>query len=126
MMTIGYSTTIWVPLLLYPTVDAPQWKTGMPAGIGFNAGLYACFIAALVLWRREYVFYLHLIHTIINHGNFTYSVPYTNQCYSKRREKLARGELDTSDASSREEHSIGDSKTPVAVGSETTKITRQR
>lgn len=53
MMTIGYSTYIWVPLLLYPTVDAPRWKTGMPAGIAFNIGLFICFVTALALHRRE-------------------------------------------------------------------------
>ena len=53
MMTAGYSTYIWVPLLLFPTVDAPQWKKGWPSGIAFWAGLFGGFVLALFLYARE-------------------------------------------------------------------------
>lgn len=36
MMTMGYSTTIWVPLLIYPAVEAPEWKRGYPASAVFQ------------------------------------------------------------------------------------------
>lgn len=53
MMGIGYSTYIWVPLLLFPTVNAPKWKTGWPTGIAFYSTLWLLFVLALVLHRRE-------------------------------------------------------------------------
>ncbi|KAL3418814.1 vitamin H transporter [Phlyctema vagabunda] len=53
MMTAGYCTYIWVPLLLFPTVEAPRWKRGWPTGIAFYSGLFALFCLSLVLYRRD-------------------------------------------------------------------------
>ncbi|RDW76933.1 hypothetical protein BP6252_04986 [Coleophoma cylindrospora] len=53
MMTAGYSTYIWVPLLLFPTLDAPRWKKGWPTGIAFYSGLFFLFCLSLVLFRRD-------------------------------------------------------------------------
>ncbi|CZR66881.1 related to transporter protein [Phialocephala subalpina] len=53
MMTAGYSTYIWVPLLLFPTVDAPQWKKGWPTGIAFYSALFGLFVLSLVWHRRD-------------------------------------------------------------------------
>jgi len=53
MMTVGYSCAIWVPLFLYKTTDAPQWKVGWPASLGFVAGLWFFFILATILHRFD-------------------------------------------------------------------------
>ncbi|EJT76536.1 pantothenate transporter liz [Gaeumannomyces tritici R3-111a-1] len=36
MMTMGFSTSIWVPLLIFPAVEAPEWKRGYPASTVFQ------------------------------------------------------------------------------------------
>lgn len=41
MMTIGYSTYIWVPLLTFPTVEAPRFPKGYPSSIAFLFGLWS-------------------------------------------------------------------------------------
>ncbi|EXJ88504.1 hypothetical protein A1O1_05434 [Capronia coronata CBS 617.96] len=53
MMTFGYAFYIWVPLLLYATVDAPQWKKGWPACIAFSVVMFLLFVVATLLHRRE-------------------------------------------------------------------------
>ena len=86
MMAIGYSTYIWVPLLLYPTVEAPQWKKGWPSGIAFTSALFGLFVLAIVLHNREYV-------------TFPHSLPEEQDLltsYSLRR-KAAHGSLSDSD-----------------------------
>lgn len=100
-MTIGYSFDIWVPLLLYQTVDAPQWKTGWPASLAFSVGLWACFILATVLWRREYVSSKMSMMRILT-------------SYSQRREAaIADTEsIESSDAGSSE---VSDEKNPNRV-----------
>jgi hypothetical protein len=44
MMTLGFSCTIWVPLLIFPTVEAPRWKKGFPAALVFEVAMWAIFI----------------------------------------------------------------------------------
>jgi MFS family permease len=56
MMTFGYSFNIWVPLLLFPTAGpdgAPRWRKGWPVTFVFYFFLWAGFITALVLHRRD-------------------------------------------------------------------------
>ncbi|KAK7519051.1 major facilitator superfamily domain-containing protein [Phyllosticta citriasiana] len=56
MMCFGYSFNIWVPLLLFPTAGdwgAPRWKAGWPASIAFYALLWAGFMSALYIHRRQ-------------------------------------------------------------------------
>ncbi|KAJ5646662.1 MFS general substrate transporter [Penicillium lividum] len=56
MMTFGYSFQIWVPLLAFPTsgkYGAPRWKKGWPVAFVFYFFLWAGFIAALIIHRRE-------------------------------------------------------------------------
>ncbi|GAQ45602.1 pantothenate transporter [Aspergillus niger] len=56
MMTFGYSFQIWVPLLLFPTAGpdgAPRWRKGWPAAFAFFFLLWAGFIAAILIYRRE-------------------------------------------------------------------------
>ncbi|KAJ6160909.1 MFS general substrate transporter [Penicillium chermesinum] len=55
-MTFGYSFNIWVPLLIFPTAGpygAPEWKKGWPVTFVFYFLLWAGFITAIVLHRRE-------------------------------------------------------------------------
>lgn len=55
-MTFGYSFNIWVPLLLFPTAGpdgAPRWRKGWPVTFVFYFFLWAGFITALVLHRRD-------------------------------------------------------------------------
>ncbi|KAI1335466.1 MFS general substrate transporter [Xylariaceae sp. FL0016] len=56
MMTFGYSFDIWLPLLLYPTAGpngAPRWRHGWPASLVFYVALWASFIIAILLHRRD-------------------------------------------------------------------------
>ncbi|KAJ5914160.1 MFS general substrate transporter [Penicillium tannophilum] len=56
MMTFGYSFQIWVPLLVFPTsghYGAPQWIKGWPVAFVFYFMLWAGFITALVIYRRD-------------------------------------------------------------------------
>jgi hypothetical protein len=56
MMTFGYSFNIWVPLLLFPTAGpdgAPRWRKGWPTTFVFYFFLWAGFITAIVLYRRD-------------------------------------------------------------------------
>ncbi|KAL4875630.1 major facilitator superfamily domain-containing protein [Aspergillus karnatakaensis] len=56
MMTFGYSFQIWVPLLLFPTAGpdgAPRWRKGWPTTFVFYFFLWAGFITAIVLYRRD-------------------------------------------------------------------------
>ncbi|KAL4785447.1 major facilitator superfamily domain-containing protein [Aspergillus varians] len=56
MMTFGYSFNIWVPLLLFPTAGpngAPRWRKGWPVTFLFYFFLWAAFITALMLHRRD-------------------------------------------------------------------------
>ncbi|KAI0845393.1 MFS general substrate transporter [Daldinia vernicosa] len=56
MMTFGYSFNIWVPLLLFPTAGpngAPRWRIGWPVALTFHVLLWAGFIVAILLYRRE-------------------------------------------------------------------------
>lgn len=56
MMTFGYSFQIWVPLLLFPTAGpdgAPRWRKGWPVTFVFYFFLWAGFITAIVLHRRD-------------------------------------------------------------------------
>ncbi|KAF9892252.1 hypothetical protein FE257_002029 [Aspergillus nanangensis] len=56
MMTFGYSFNIWVPLLLFPTAGpdgAPRWRKGWPVTLVFFFLLWAGFITAIFLYRRE-------------------------------------------------------------------------
>ena len=53
MMTFGYTFYIWVPLLLYPTVDAPQWKKSWPAEIVFSVVMFVLFAIGTARYRRE-------------------------------------------------------------------------
>jgi hypothetical protein len=56
MMTFGYSFNIWVPLLLFPTAGydgAPRWRKGWPVTFAFWFLIWAGFIAAILLHRRE-------------------------------------------------------------------------
>ncbi|KAJ5906096.1 uncharacterized protein N7473_003012 [Penicillium subrubescens] len=56
MMTFGYSFNIWVPLLLFPTAGpygAPRWKKGWPVSLVFFFLLWAGFMTAVILHRRE-------------------------------------------------------------------------
>ncbi|WOO83011.1 Pantothenate transporter liz1 [Vanrija pseudolonga] len=48
MMTMGYSTFIWVPLLTFPTVEAPRFKKGYPATVGFLFGMWS--IGLFSMW----------------------------------------------------------------------------
>ncbi|EHA51141.1 pantothenate transporter liz [Pyricularia oryzae 70-15] len=41
MMTMGFSTSIWVPLLIFPAVEAPEWKKGYPASTVFQFLMYS-------------------------------------------------------------------------------------
>ncbi|GLI76163.1 hypothetical protein PoHVEF18_004434 [Penicillium ochrochloron] len=55
-MTFGYSFNIWVPLLLFPTAGpygAPRWKKGWPVALVFFFLLWAGFMTAVVIHRRE-------------------------------------------------------------------------
>ncbi|OJJ59147.1 hypothetical protein ASPSYDRAFT_1177614 [Aspergillus sydowii CBS 593.65] len=56
MMTFGYSFQIWVPLLLFPTAGpdgAPRWRKGWPVTFVFYFFLWAGFITAILLHRRD-------------------------------------------------------------------------
>ncbi|KAI2635707.1 MFS general substrate transporter [Hypomontagnella submonticulosa] len=56
MMTFGYSFYIWVPLLLFPTVGpngAPRWRIGWPVAMSFHVLLWAGFLIAVLLHRRD-------------------------------------------------------------------------
>ncbi|KAJ5788320.1 hypothetical protein N7457_003310 [Penicillium paradoxum] len=56
MMTFGYSFNIWVPLLAYPTAGpdgAPRWRKGWPISFVFFFLLWAGFMVAIFIWRRE-------------------------------------------------------------------------
>ncbi|KAI1483671.1 MFS general substrate transporter [Daldinia eschscholtzii] len=56
MMTFGYSFNIWVPLLLFPTAGpngAPRWRIGWPVALTFHVLLWAGFIVAILLYRRD-------------------------------------------------------------------------
>ncbi|KAJ5292978.1 uncharacterized protein N7443_008931 [Penicillium atrosanguineum] len=56
MMTFGYSFNIWVPLLLFPTAGpdgAPRWKKGWPVAFVFYFLLWAGFVSAVLLHKRE-------------------------------------------------------------------------
>ncbi|KPM41484.1 hypothetical protein AK830_g5061 [Neonectria ditissima] len=56
MMTFGYSFSIWVPLLLFPTAGpdgAPRWRKGWPVTLVFFFLLWSGFITAILLHRRS-------------------------------------------------------------------------
>ncbi|KAJ5755642.1 hypothetical protein N7533_005185 [Penicillium manginii] len=56
MMTFGYSFNIWVPLLLFPTAGpngAPRWRKGWPVTFVFYFLLWAGFISAILIHRRD-------------------------------------------------------------------------
>ncbi|KAJ6044808.1 uncharacterized protein N7446_003002 [Penicillium canescens] len=56
MMSVGYSFNIWVPLLAFPTAGpngAPRWRHGWPVSFVFYFLLWAGFVVAIVIYRRE-------------------------------------------------------------------------
>jgi len=53
MMTIGYSTQIWVPLFTFPTVEAPRWKKGWAASIAFLIGMWGLQSLGYYLGRKD-------------------------------------------------------------------------
>lgn len=56
MMTFGYSFQIWVPLLAFPTAGAfgaPRWKHGWPVTFVFTFLLWAGFIVAILVHRKQ-------------------------------------------------------------------------
>lgn len=54
MMTIGYSTYIWTPLLVFQTGgDAPRWKIGWPYALGCFIILYLLMMTFYYLTRNR-------------------------------------------------------------------------
>lgn len=55
-MSFGYSFNVWVPLLAFPTsgpYGATRWQRGWPITFTFYFLLWAGFITAVLLHRRD-------------------------------------------------------------------------
>ncbi|KAH8601781.1 major facilitator superfamily domain-containing protein [Bisporella sp. PMI_857] len=52
MMTMGFMFQIWVPLLTFPAVEAPQWSHGYPAALVFEVAMWSCLMLGTWFMRR--------------------------------------------------------------------------
>lgn len=52
MMTLGYAGQIWVPLLTFPTVQAPSFPKGYPSSLAFLIGMWGLFLYGFFYMRR--------------------------------------------------------------------------
>lgn len=52
MMTIGFGTKIWLPLLTFPKVKAPRFSKGYPASIAFEFVMWAILVGGSLYMER--------------------------------------------------------------------------
>jgi hypothetical protein len=53
MMTLGYAGQIWVPLLTFPTVQAPSFPKGYPSSLAFLIAMWGLFLYGFFYMRRS-------------------------------------------------------------------------
>lgn len=53
MMTLAWAIYAWIPLVAFPAVDAPKWRTGYILAVVFSLLTWALMMLGQWLHRRE-------------------------------------------------------------------------